>query len=188
MCILFHLYATYSFKVFPPNKWCEYKPASKAKSKTLCQRDQTSKTSEFSSLYCTCTVCISMTTPHCICCPSCRLEIHSDMMCFVCLTLEHCLPRGQVTSSLWSVLCSFFCALACRGTVRLPLTLSVLRMWMWNHLHTVYVCDVCVGHLSPCARCSRPGSNCVCKRRMEGPAEGYRLVSLTCTAPLRQTQ
>lgn len=42
-----------------------------------------------------------------------------------------------------------FCALACRGTVRLPLTLSVLRMWMWNHLHTVFVSRVFVLVISP---------------------------------------
>lgn len=50
-----------------------------------------------------------MTITHCVCCPSCHLEMHSNTMCFVCLTLEHCLPRGRVTSSLWSVLCSFLC-------------------------------------------------------------------------------
>lgn len=39
----------------------------------------------------------------------CRLpELHSNV-CFVCRTLQLCLPRGQTTSSLWSVLCSFLC-------------------------------------------------------------------------------
>lgn len=94
-------------------------------------------------------VCISMTIPHCIFCPGCRLETHSNMMCFVCLTLEHCLPCEAKSLHLFGLFCVPFCALACRGTVRLPLTLSVLRMWMWNHLHTVFVSRLFVLVISP---------------------------------------
>lgn len=114
---------------------------------------------------------ISMTIPHCICCPSCRL-LKFTLTCFVC-HWKHCLPRGRVTSSLWSVLCSS----ACRGTVRLPLTISVLRMWMWNHLHTVFVSCLFVLVISPwCARCSRPGSKWICRL--------YQMDGACCRRPI----
>lgn len=129
---------------------------------------------------------ISMTIPHCICCPSCHLEIHSNMMCFVCLTLEHRLPRGQVTSSLWSVLCSFLCRSMpwdCPPTTH-SLCLTYVDV---GPIFIQYICfmSVCAGHLSQRVHCYRPGSNCICKLyQMDG---GYRFLSLACTALQRQT-
>lgn len=117
------------------------------------------------------TVCISMSIPHCIFSPSCHLELHSNMMCFVCLTLDHCLlPWGQVTSSLWSVLCSFLCLSMpwdCSPTTH-SLCLTYVDVEPSSYSICFMSC-LCWSSLSV----YRPGSNCICKLyQTEG---GYRL-------------
>lgn len=52
------------------------------------------------------TECISMTIPHCICCPSCHLETHSNMMCFV-LSNIGTLPAAR-PSHFTSLVCFVF--------------------------------------------------------------------------------
>lgn len=62
------------------------------------------------------------------------------------------LPFREANSlHLFGLFCVPFCALACRGTVRAPLTLSVLRMWMRNHFHTtLYFMSVWLSVLVAC--------------------------------------
>lgn len=103
-----------------------------------------------------------------------------------CLSNIGTLPAWREAKSLhlFGLFCVPSCALACRGTVRLPLTLSVLRMWMWNHLHTVFVSRPFVLVISPSVH-GVPDLGLIvfadCIRWMEAAAEGYTLSSLADT-------
>lgn len=85
----------------------------------------------------------------------CRHYSWAFLMSIVLSVLKTAIQHGNTLSNsphLYGLSFVRSCAIACRGTVRLPLTRSVLRMWMWSILFICCLCHICLWWLSACRR------------------------------------
>lgn len=90
------------------------------------------------------------------------VSLNYFLTCVSSVDLCNSACRETKQPHLFGLFCVPSCALACRGTTRAPLTLSVLRMWMQKPLSSpnsrpfLSLLVICF----PCARCFRTGQNC----------------------------
>lgn len=86
------------------------------------------------------------------------VSLNYILTCVLYVKLCNSACRETKQPHLFGLFCVPSCDLACRGTARTPLTLSVLRMWMRNHCRTItHILIRPCWSCCPCARCFETG-------------------------------